>query len=164
MYSFEDVYGNYMTLTFLKEESDSPNDVLIFTLSPQGVVMMKHPVRGIEVPGGKINQDESPSDAAKRELYEETGAIVDKIDWIGHYNIYNKQQQLMISKAIFFATASHFSEIPASSESLGVLFFSTKPEVKGEEFSFIMKDPLFELLWSYLDIDNKLKREINLLR
>ncbi|HIG33301.1 MAG TPA: NUDIX domain-containing protein [Candidatus Poseidoniales archaeon] len=38
-------------------------------------VMVKNKVRGWELPGGSLNQDETPEEAALRELYEETGIL-----------------------------------------------------------------------------------------
>jgi len=38
-------------------------------------IMVKNKIRGWELPGGKLNQDESPEEAALRELYEETGLL-----------------------------------------------------------------------------------------
>lgn len=36
-----------------------------------------------ELPGGKIEDDETPHDAAVRELAEETGQIVESVDYVG---------------------------------------------------------------------------------
>ena len=38
-------------------------------------IMVKNKVRGWELPGGHVNQDEAPEEAALRELYEETGVL-----------------------------------------------------------------------------------------
>ena len=38
-------------------------------------IMVKNRVRGWELPGGHVNQDEAPEEAALRELYEETGVL-----------------------------------------------------------------------------------------
>jgi len=38
-------------------------------------IMVKNRVRGWELPGGRVNQDEAPEEAALRELYEETGVL-----------------------------------------------------------------------------------------
>ena len=38
-------------------------------------IMVKNKVRGWELPGGSLNQDETPEEGALRELYEETGIL-----------------------------------------------------------------------------------------
>jgi 8-oxo-dGTP pyrophosphatase MutT (NUDIX family) len=38
-------------------------------------IMVKNKTRGWELPGGRLNQDELPEEAALRELYEETGIL-----------------------------------------------------------------------------------------
>ena len=38
-------------------------------------IMVKNKIRGWELPGGSLNQDESPEEAALRELFEETGVL-----------------------------------------------------------------------------------------
>ena len=38
-------------------------------------IMVKNRARGWELPGGCVNQDEAPEEAALRELYEETGVL-----------------------------------------------------------------------------------------
>lgn len=61
---FHDVYN-----------SNKADIVVIYTLYKEKIVMCKHNQRETwEIPGGHIEKDESPEAAAKRELYEETGA------------------------------------------------------------------------------------------
>ena len=38
-------------------------------------IMVKNRSRGWEFPGGRMNRDEAPEEAALRELYEETGVL-----------------------------------------------------------------------------------------
>jgi len=39
----------------------------------------------LEIPGGGVNEGETPEDAVRRELLEETGYIADRIFPLGHY-------------------------------------------------------------------------------
>jgi len=37
----------------------------------------------IELPSGCVDPDETPEDAARRELFEETGIVVHRLEWLG---------------------------------------------------------------------------------
>ena len=57
-------------------DSNNPSIVVIYAKYNDKIVMCKHEKRETwEIPGGHIEKDETPELAAKRELYEETGAI-----------------------------------------------------------------------------------------
>ena len=59
--------------------------VLVYAVQDERVLLMhrhKEPNLGLWIaPGGKIEVDESPHDAARREMQEETGLIVDELVW-----------------------------------------------------------------------------------
>ena len=62
----------------------------VLPLLPDGRVIMERQFRYahgrvmLEIPAGKLNTpDEPPLDGAKRELYEETGAVADKYTYLG---------------------------------------------------------------------------------
>ncbi len=45
----------------------------------KGWLLTNHKTRGFEFPGGKVEQGESLEEAARREVYEETGAILGEL-------------------------------------------------------------------------------------
>ncbi len=65
-----------MTIKFYDiNDLNKPSIVVIYAKYNEKIVMCKHKKRETwEIPGGHIEKDETPELAAKRELYEETGA------------------------------------------------------------------------------------------
>ncbi|MGC9469376.1 MAG: NUDIX hydrolase [Anaerolineae bacterium] len=61
--------------------------VLVYAVRGSRTLLMrrnKEPNLGLWVaPGGKVEADEAPHDAAIREMYEETGLIVGNLNWRG---------------------------------------------------------------------------------
>ena len=84
-------------------------------------VYSKHRERGTwEVPGGHIEEGETPIEAAKRELYEETGAVDVEITPVCLYKISTYGM-------LCYAKIKKFDKIPDSEmEEIG--FFDQEPE------------------------------------
>ena len=78
-----------------------------------------------ENPGGHIEAGESCEEAAKRELYEETGASVFTLDFVSYYFTIRDEDKSW--GALFFADISKFSPLPAF-EMDEVAFFDRPPE------------------------------------
>ncbi len=80
---------------------ESPSWINVIPLTPQNEVVMvrqyRHGIRDVtlEIPGGLVESYDNPRDAAKRELYEETGYIASNMVLLGsvHPNpaIHNNQ-------------------------------------------------------------------------
>ena len=56
-------------------DSNKPSIVVIYAKYKGKIVMCRHEKRETwEIPGGHIEENETPEEAARREIYEETGA------------------------------------------------------------------------------------------
>ena len=67
--------------------ADGPKHVIsaaAVVLNPGGrVLLIKGPRRGWEMPGGQVEEGESIRDAACREVFEESGIIIDDVRFCG---------------------------------------------------------------------------------
>ncbi len=89
-------------------------------------VLVRHKSRATwEIPGGHIEAGETPLEAAKRELFEETGAIDYDIIEITSYSV-DIDGAVTYGK-LFFANVRAFAEIPADSEIAERAYFAALP-------------------------------------
>lgn len=106
-------------------------------------VLTKHSKRGLEFPGGKREEGETIEAAARREVHEETGGVVDHLIFLGQYKVHDPIKPFI--KSIYFAELSGLERKNDYLETDGPLLLTTLPEVVGEEYSFIMKDEILPL-------------------
>jgi 8-oxo-dGTP diphosphatase len=80
-----------------------------------------------EVPGGHVEGGEAPLTAAKRELYEETGAVDFDIVPVWDFKLFNDDGTLHNNGRIYFAKIRQFEQLPEVSEMEKVGFFEELP-------------------------------------
>lgn len=107
--------------------------VIIVSKYNDKLVFSKHKQRNTyEFPGGHIEIGEKPIDAAKRELYEESGAIEFDIKLLGYYSIIGNDGVIKVDKesygAIYFAEIDKFSSLPKEFEMEKIELFDKVPE------------------------------------
>lgn len=143
MYAFSDDFGLPVTLTFDPKEYSlqEARHVLIFAFWQGKLLFTRHRQRGIELPGGKIEPDESSLAAAVREAYEETGAILDAIERIGQYTV-NEE----LRKDIYIARVLRCDTPTGTDVAETVIFEEIPVSVKGNPlFSRILQDDVYPL-------------------
>lgn len=144
-YSFYDRQQQHIFLTFDPARfSSSPEHVLIFPLYEGKIVMTEHRDRGLELPGGKVENGENFVAAAIRELWEETGAVLNGIWRIGEYTITGEDLKIEIKKAIFLAQVGDFASLPAGFETRGYRLFPLDVDVSPSTFSPFVQDGVFQ--------------------
>ncbi|SDK08922.1 RNA deprotection pyrophosphohydrolase [Sediminibacillus albus] len=141
MITFTDYYNNEVQLSFDDHPfSKSPKHVWVICRWKEQWLLTNHKDRGIEFPGGKVEEGESAEEAAIREVNEETGGIVKELIYVGQYNVAGKGGTII--KNIYFATIEKVIEQNSYYETFGPVQLEKLPEhIKiNPDFSFMMKD------------------------
>ncbi len=144
MHAFQDDFGLPVELTFdpLEYEQHEARHVLIFPFWQGKLLFTRHRTRGIELPGGKIEAGETSLAAAVREVYEETGSILEGIERLGQYRINHS-----MVKDIYVARVLHYADIPSGSDVIETILYDRPPtDVKGNPaFSRLLYDDVYPL-------------------
>lgn len=141
MIEFQDINGARVRLSFNKGSfSLQPRHVLVICNYKDQWLLTNHRLRGLEFPGGKVEEGESLEEAAKREVLEETGAILNFLNFIGEYEV-NDENGLFV-KAIFYGEVEQIQASAHYFETNGPRLIGKELSEKrfGQEYSFIMKD------------------------
>ncbi|OIS27637.1 RNA deprotection pyrophosphohydrolase [Staphylococcus cohnii] len=127
----------------LKDENDIPDGdhVLVIPIYQGQLLFTKHKLRGIEFPGGKREEGESSEQACKRELFEETGALINIKDqhYIAQYCV-NRQNSLPFTKDVFMVKVDRLQTKNDYLETEGPLLFNSISDIKEERKSYLLKD------------------------
>ena len=155
MLEFFDQQNNKVYLSFKKGAfSIEPRHVIVICRFQGKWLLTNHPQRGLECPGGKLENCETIEQAAIREVYEETGAVVQKPAFIGEYMVEDVQNGPFV-KAILFSDIIKLEQKTDYLETLGPVLVEgdLASKVNSKEYSFIMKD---------LVVPTALKQALNL--
>ncbi|GAB3061645.1 NUDIX domain-containing protein [Salinicoccus sesuvii] len=107
-------------------------------------LLTDHKVRGIEFPGGKIEVGERAEDALRREVFEETGASLDVVTYIGAYTVHDTEP---FTKGVYFAEVNDISFICEYGETYGPIVCSTVEEIPEDKRSFLLDDCCIDYLY-----------------
>lgn len=144
---FIDEHGITVKLD-LNQNTPKHDHVLMLTKYKDQYLLTHHKKRGIEFPGGKVNQGESTIDAMHRELYEETGAKAKSYKMIGTYTVCG---DIPFSKDVFYVEAETMDHNQHYHETYGPILTTTLDEIKDEDKSFLLKDACILYLVDYIE-------------
>ncbi|MBF7018369.1 nucleoside triphosphatase YtkD [Staphylococcus sp. 18_1_E_LY] len=130
-----EVFLNYTTD---KEEANGQH-VLIIPIYNDKLLFTQHDIRGIEFPGGKIEQNESSLAAAERELNEETGAVATELHYIAQYYV-ARQNLPSFYKDVYVAHIDYLENKGDYLETNGPKLYRKVTDIPEQQQSFLIKD------------------------
>lgn len=138
MFSFQDLNDLRVELSFEKDTFPiKPMHVLVLAKHNNKWLLTKHPKRGIEFPGGKVEAYETLEAAAIRETLEETNVTIRHVEWLAEYLVYDKKP---FCKAVFIAHVGYINNEGTNFETEGAVWLSTDELLRCDSLSFHMKD------------------------
>ncbi|MEH7304342.1 RNA deprotection pyrophosphohydrolase [Neobacillus drentensis] len=145
MIHFLDENGNQVELSFIQNAfQEEAKHVLVICQMGDEWLLTNHKKRGLEFPGGKMESGESLEEAARREVYEETGAILDDLKFLAEYKIFDPIRSFV--KTVFWGKVKRLEQTSGYFETNGpvVVQGDLLSQRFGDHYSFIMKDQVVE--------------------
>lgn len=147
---YKDLVGYECQLSFEKDAfMVESRHVLVITKYKGKWLLTEHRERGLEFPGGKVEAGESLIEAAKREVYEETGGICDQLDWFAEYHV---QSSSPFSKTVFIARISKIVDITLMETKGAILMDRLELD---QSYSFLMRDEGMKEIIKQVKLDGK---------
>ncbi|AYX84935.1 nucleoside triphosphatase YtkD [Staphylococcus sp. EG-SA-6] len=137
---FLDKDNRRVTMSY-KTNNDCPdgNHVLAIPLYKNQLLFTQHKMRGIEFPGGKVEEGEQSIQAIKRELFEETGGIPETIDYIAQYQVHTFDNSIF-KKDVYIVKVKSFEEKSDYLETRGPLLFDNINSIPLDKQSYLIQD------------------------
>ncbi|GAB3800549.1 RNA deprotection pyrophosphohydrolase [Virgibacillus kimchii] len=152
MFTFTDYYNNQVKLSFEDHPfSKEPKHVWVICRYKNKWLLTNHKERGLEFPGGKVEEGETAEQAAIREVEEETGGLVNHIRYIGQYFVDGKRQAVV--KNVYYAIVDTLEVKDTYHETNGPHLLKKIPKnVKNlGVYSFLMKDNVLKYSLRFID-------------
>ncbi|MGZ2418199.1 8-oxo-dGTP diphosphatase [Staphylococcus caledonicus] len=124
-----------------KTDNDRPNGnhVLAIPIFQNQLLFTQHKIRGIEFPGGKVEQGEESRYAIERELYEETGGIAQDVHYIAQYDV-STQDRSMFKKDVYLINVEQLETKEDYLETKGPLLYKHINDIPHDERSYLIQD------------------------
>ncbi len=149
MLLFTDISGGRVELTFGANRFGMPARHVLVVLKHDGKwLLTRHAVRGVEFPGGKVEEGETIEDAAIRETIEETGVTISKLIKAAEYVV---QSESTFCKAVFTGKVVQIDENPMLHETEGAIWMTSDELDRCEELSFHMKGTGMEAIRKWVE-------------
>lgn len=130
--------GFKVDLTFEKEMFELEiNHVLVVLKHEGNWLLTKHKLRGVEFPGGKVEKGETLVEAAIRETLEETGVLINDLQYIAEYVVYG---EIPFCKVVFTGAVVKIHSNYPLHETEGVVWMNDIELESFQDLSFHMKD------------------------
>jgi 8-oxo-dGTP diphosphatase len=144
-YQFKGAYDHSIELTLYPNQVNQAGHVVILALYQNQFLFTKHKERGIEWPGGKIEDKETPLQAAIRELSEETGGQASSMWFVGQYKVFQENDNnAFFVKNIYIAHVDSIASCHSGEDTYGpiLLPYSINPTAE-KGFSPLVTDDVF---------------------
>jgi 8-oxo-dGTP diphosphatase len=134
----------------LAPDDSLPDDLpapaaLVFPFYGDRIVLADIATRGWCIPSGHIEADETPEAAVRREAFEEAGASLGAVVYIGYFLLTNARTGYQRRAPTYIAAVQGLSAIPEGSESRGMQLVNVE-DVAGMYFSW---DELLAAVFTY---------------
>ncbi|HJH10428.1 MAG TPA: NUDIX domain-containing protein [Metalysinibacillus jejuensis] len=137
MYSFIDVNGLQVDLYLNEQPTKTCGHVLVLVKKDDKWLCTVHKRRGVEFPGGKVELNETSVQAAKREVYEETGVVITQPQWFAYYEVHDT---IPFCKTVFIAEVIEERAVPYDEETIGKKWLTKAALFNEPNLSFYMRD------------------------
>lgn len=148
MKEFTDFDGR--KVTFTEDLLGDTHHVLAIPKFNRQYLFTRHKVRGVEFPGGKVEPGETLEEAVKRELFEETGASVERLKFAGTYTVHAEES---FNKAVFYIEVCDLTFKCEYMETDGPEMFDAVEEIPEEERSVLLEDACIRHLYDLSHTD-----------